>query len=103
MSAPLEFKPGVFYPFDHLEKQLAGVMTVKTFLMGLGLDCTGRNRTFQNGVMGDEILEAMKNAARKPKATPASQPHVDRVRKRGRPSEQQGNDFRPVTRKDLLD
>jgi hypothetical protein len=88
----IRFERGVFYPFAELEEQLKPYMSLKTFLDNLNLECTGRNRIFQNGLFGDEILQAIEDTAGRDKTThtastaqiePVST--VNRTGKRGRP------------------
>src|SRR5690606_16080511 len=63
MSAhePLRIEADVLYPLDWIEERLQGVLSVKTFLENVGLDCTGRGRIYQNAVWGHEILRAMES------------------------------------------
>src|SRR5690606_18800456 len=65
MTAPVEFQPvrDRFYTMAALEQHLSGIMTVKTFLAMLELECTGRDRMSQAGLWGFEIALAMRRRA----------------------------------------
>lgn len=58
----IEFKHGVLYPLDEIEKHLGDTMTLKTFLSVLGLEPTGKGRMFQKALLGDEILRAIQRS-----------------------------------------
>jgi hypothetical protein len=94
MTEPILFQRAELYPLPWLEERLAGVMSAKTFLANLGLDCTGRGRIYQNAVWGHEILNAMESTCESNKAPEtASMGVLDRnnkgnsksTGKRGRP------------------
>lgn len=88
---PIDFKPGTFYPLEWLETQLAGTVSLQQFLTVLDLQCTGRNRLFQNGLFGDEILQAIQSHLKANKApqradmAPCAPVLAPIPRKRGRP------------------
>lgn len=56
-TPPIEFRRGVFYPFVWLDENLA--VSRQTFLQNLNLERTGSGRMFQDGVWGDEVLDAL--------------------------------------------
>lgn len=64
MNPDSKFDRDTFYNLDTLEAMVAP-MTARTFLEKLGLNRAGRNRVFEAGAFGGEILDALENVRKR--------------------------------------
>lgn len=79
----LDFKEHGFYPMEFIENCLGGSMTLRTFLERLNLSCTGKDRMFEGGLWGWEVLEALDKIRGNRNRPAASRPPASRNSMRG--------------------
>ena len=89
-SGVFRFDPHAVYPIELLERELAGIASLRALLDSLCI-----KRRLRHAIYGWEILEAFKRLAAEPQTEPPAT-HVVRTGRRGRPS--RANPARPLTK-----
>ena len=76
LPGPQGFERNRFYNLDAIGAMVAP-MTARAFLESLGLNRAGKDRIFQAGAMGSEILDAIERAGKRLGAPERENPCLD--------------------------